>query len=88
MKVLVDRSFEKDIAGVSNQKLLARLADVIEHIESCNTIAEIPNLKKLKGASDCFTIRIGDYRIGLSVNANEIKLIRFLLRKDIYKKFP
>ena len=88
MKVFVDRSFEKDIPEIGNQKLLARLADVIEHIENCRSLAEVPNLKKLKGANDCFRIRIGDYRIGLRVNANEIKLIRFLLRKDIYKKFP
>ena len=88
MKVFVDRSFELDISEIVNQKLLARIADIIEHIEDCNSLSEIPNIKKLKGTNDCFRIRIGDYRIGLRAKSDEIKLIRFLNRKDIYKKFP
>jgi len=68
--------------------LLDRVADAIEHIEASNSLVEIPNLKKLKGANDCFRVRIGDYRIGLRVKGDEVRLIRFLNRKDIYKNFP
>lgn len=88
MKVLVDRSFEKDISAISDTKLLSRVADIIEHIESCRVLKEIPNLKKLKGDSDCFRIRVGDYRIGARIKKDTVKLIRFLQRKDIYRNFP
>jgi mRNA interferase RelE/StbE len=88
MKVFIDRSFEKDISEIRNQGLLARVAAIIELTEGCNSLTDIPNLKKLKGNNDCFRIRVGDFRIGLRVKANEIKFIRFLNRKDIYKYFP
>lgn len=88
MKVLIDKSFDEDIAKVDDKKLLQRLADLIEHLENCKTPSEISHLKKLKGASDCYRIRIGDYRIGIRIQKGEIKLIRFLPRKTIYRFFP
>ena len=51
-------------------------------------MADIPNLKKLKGFEDAYRIRISDYRIGLFIIDNTTVFARFLHRKDIYKFFP
>jgi mRNA interferase RelE/StbE len=33
-------------------------------------------------------VRIGDYRLGLKISEDAIELIRFLHRRDIYRRFP
>ncbi|WP_374754821.1 type II toxin-antitoxin system RelE family toxin [Dyadobacter psychrophilus] len=44
--------------------------------------------KKLKGFSNAYRIRIGDYRVGIFVENNIVELARIAHRKDIYKVFP
>ena len=88
MTVLIDKSFDKDILAISNSKLKAKLAELIETMLAIERINDIKNIKKLKGDSISYRIRIGDYRIGLECEDKCIKLIRFLHRKEIYKYFP
>lgn len=88
MKVLIDKSFAKDISQIKNKKLLNSLAVYIENIQSCEKISEIPNCKKLKGSKNAYRIRIGDYRIGFVFENQQIELIRFLHRSKIYGIFP
>lgn len=57
-------------------------------LEKCNDIFEIRGLKKIKGHSNYYRIRIGDYRVGLKIENQTIYLIRVLHRKEIYKYFP
>jgi mRNA interferase RelE/StbE len=47
-------------------------------------------VEQLKGFKDKYKIRIGDYRIGLSIDKEkkEIICVRIAHRKDIYKLFP
>lgn len=61
MKVIIDKTFEKDIQRISNKFLLAKIADCIEDAGTAILPADIKNLKKLKGGSIYFRIRIGDY---------------------------
>ncbi|MBD2079974.1 type II toxin-antitoxin system RelE/ParE family toxin [Leptolyngbya sp. FACHB-17] len=62
---------------------------VFEQLESENPF-ELGYLQKLKGYSDKYKIRIGDYRIGLTIDkqAQIIVCERIAHRKDIYKTFP
>ncbi|MEQ9102729.1 MAG: type II toxin-antitoxin system RelE/ParE family toxin [Imperialibacter sp.] len=88
MNIRIDKSFEKDTKKIKDKKVLAQLADVIEHTQAARNITEIKNIKKLKGANSYFRIRLGDFRIGVSIEGNTIDFIRFLPRKDVYKYFP
>lgn len=47
-------------------------------------------LEKMTGYTDKYKIRVGDHRIGLTVNKQTQSLIcqRVAHRKDIYKVFP
>jgi mRNA interferase RelE/StbE len=45
-------------------------------------------LKKLKGGGNYYRLRIGDFRVGLSVEADKVIFVRVINRKDIYKYFP
>jgi len=88
MKILIDRSFEKDTNKIADQKLLYSIADCIELIQKVDKLSDIPNCKKLKGSKNAYRIRIGDYRIGFIIEKQGIELIRFLHRSVIYKFFP
>ncbi|MEQ9377999.1 MAG: hypothetical protein RIG68_22615 [Imperialibacter sp.] len=88
MNIRIDKSFEKDAKKIKDKKVLAQLADVIEHTQAAGNITEIKNIKKLKGADSYFRIRLGDFRVGVSIEGDTIDFIRFLPRKDVYKYFP
>ena len=88
MKVDFRDSFAKDLKGVKEKGLLNRVREVIEAVEKADSLAELPNLKKLKGGGNYFRVRVGDYRIGVALENDTIIFVRFLNRKDIYKYFP
>ncbi len=61
---------------------------VIKTVESAAALSDVPNLKKMSGAGGYYRVRIGDYRIGLFVEGEEVEFVRVLHRKDMYRHFP
>ncbi|MCW5969284.1 MAG: type II toxin-antitoxin system RelE/ParE family toxin [Blastocatellales bacterium] len=88
MKVEFRDSFAKDLKGVKEKGLLGRVREIIEAVEKADSLADLPNLKKLKGGGNYFRVRIGDYRAGVALDGETVIFVRFLNRKDIYKHFP
>lgn len=88
MEVKIDRAFRNDIHKIKDQSLLKRIADSIQRIQHAENRAQITDLKKLKGSTGQFRIKIGNYRIGLIIEGDKAVFVRFLHRKDIYKFFP
>lgn len=88
MKIEFRKSFEKDLKNIKDSDLLKRVKLVIEEIENTDNLQQINNLKAIKTASNHYRIRVGNYRIGISVNNNVISLVRILHRKEIYRYFP
>ena len=68
--------------------LRAELADLITTIEGSPSLKDIPNLKKLKGHSAAYRIRIGNYRLCFFFENDTVTIVRFLPRKDVYRFFP
>jgi len=64
MKILIDKSFEKDISKISDKRVLHAVADCIDDITNKLKLGDIVNCKKLKGTKNQYRIRIGDYRLG------------------------
>lgn len=88
MIVRVDGRFEKDTDKISIKNLSEKIAQTIEEVRKCNYPREIRNLKKMGGGNHYYRIRLGDYRIGITIIGDTVTFIRFLNRKDIYKYFP
>jgi mRNA interferase RelE/StbE len=89
VKVLIDKSFDKDIDRIKDKKILKRLRILISEMEKAETIKDLPSLKKIEGHRYFYRVKMGDYRLGLEVpSSNEVSLVRFLHRKDIYRYFP
>jgi mRNA interferase RelE/StbE len=81
-------SFGKDLKAIKDKRLLQRVKEAIEAIENADSIADLPNVKRLKGSRNYFRQRVGDYRLGLALEDDTVIFARFLNRKDIYKYFP
>jgi mRNA interferase RelE/StbE len=88
VKVGFRESFAKDLKGVKDKTLLKRAKEVVEAVEKAASLADISNLKKLKGGGNYFRLRVGEYRVGITLENDAIIFVRFLNRKDIYKYFP
>jgi mRNA interferase RelE/StbE len=88
MEVIYLRSFLNDIKKIRDKDIKSKVKSVLENLENAAVLEELPNVKKLKGYSNVFRVRIGDYRMGFYKNEEKIEVARFLKRDDIYKVFP
>jgi mRNA-degrading endonuclease RelE of RelBE toxin-antitoxin system len=88
MQVEFLSSFNKDLSKLSSEPVRKSLKNLILKLEAAKSLSEISQLKKLRGHSDAWRIRLGNYRVGFFYNNNIIQLARVVDRKDIYKVFP
>ena len=89
MKVSYAKTFAKDLEAVSrNPAVKKRLSKLIETFKTIDTLNELKHIKKIEGYDCYYRLRIGDYRLGLKVLEDTVELIRFLHRRDIYRRFP
>ena len=89
MKFRVEKSFDRDIDRINDERVLSRLRTLISTIQDVDTLREIPHIKKIEGYETYYRIKSGDYRLGMeAISGREVVLLRFLHRKDIYRYFP
>jgi mRNA interferase RelE/StbE len=81
-------SFVRDLRHIKDKGLFTRVRELIELVEQAPHLGQVANLKKLRGGGNYYRIRVGDYRIGLTMDGDAITFVRFLHRKDIYRYFP
>jgi mRNA interferase RelE/StbE len=81
-------SFAGDLRALKDKSLLDRVKTLIAKVESAESLAEIPNLKMLRGGGAYYRVRLGDYRVGLAVEENAIVFVRVLHRREVYRYFP
>jgi mRNA interferase RelE/StbE len=86
MKILVDKSFERDSKRLPVQ-VHKQLKEIIQRLSVVTSLHEV-SLSKMEGAKNAYRIRLGNYRIGIYLEGDQIVLSRVLDRKDIYKYFP
>jgi len=88
MKVEFLRSFAKDVDELTSSVVKQRIMDLIRQVESASSIRQIPQIKKLKGFTSAYRIRVGDYRVGIFVTQGTVQFARVKNRKEIYRSFP
>ena len=88
MTTIFAAKFDKDLDKIEDEAMLERIAQVIEQIEAAQKPADIHNIKKMKGFKNAFRVRIGNYRMGVLIEKDTVKIARIALRKDIYDVFP
>ena len=88
-KVEYTKRFLKDLAALPIE-IQTRVEPIIFiKIESENPFA-LGYIEKMTGYTDKYKIRVGDYRIGISIDKQTKTLIcqRIAHRKEIYRIFP
>ena len=88
MNIAVNRSFQKDVRRVKDSESLARLQDLMSQARRARDVRELRQIKKIKGEDNFYRIRVGDFRVGLVVEGDTVTFVRFLHRRDIYRRFP
>ena len=88
MEIKIEKSFQKDTKRIKDKSVLQKIANTIANIQRAQSLEEIKHLRKIRGTSSMYRIRIGDYRLGIIITESSVEFIRCLHRKDIYKYFP
>jgi len=73
---------------IDSSQLKADIANAILNVESVDNRRQINQLKKLKGYKQYYRIRIGNYRIGIKIEADTVIFVAIDHRKNIYRIFP
>ena len=89
MNISYGLRFSKDLDAIHNeQNVRKKLLSIINQIKETDSLKKLAGVRKIEGYSDYFRIKLGDYRLGFKYKNNKIELLRFLHRKDIYRRFP
>jgi len=88
MKVEYLKQFSKDLLKINDETLKNNLFDIIMLLKEAENLNLLSNVKKLKGHSEAYRIRIGQNRLGFFFDGKVVQLARFAKREDIYKLFP
>ncbi len=89
MEYLFAKRFSKDLDAIKHiPEVKNRLLEFIDQLHSFDRLTDLPNIKKIEGFPGYYRIRIGDYRIGVKLANETLILVRFLHRKEIYRRFP
>lgn len=72
------------------QEVQSRIETIVFQELECQNPFELGYLSKMKGYTDKYKIRIGDYRIGITVDKKQQVIIcqRVGHRREIYREFP
>ena len=89
MELLYAKKFSKDVDDIRKEARTRKaLLKVIEKIKEAGSLGELKGVRKIEGYQKYYRIEVGEYRLGIKVTKNTVELIRFLHRKDIYRRFP
>ena len=88
MRLSFRKSFERDLKRISNLVVLRRVRQAIEQVEAAEDLNHVRGAGRLSGSGSFYRIRIGEFRIGLAIEASDVEFVRILHRRDIYRYFP
>ena len=88
MKVAFRQSFVRDLKKIKDKRVVEQVKQAIAQVEAADSVREVGGLAKLGGSSGYYRLRVGDYRIGIALEADEVEFVRCLHRREIYRYFP
>lgn len=92
MEIIVRPSFYRDIQLLKRKPIKLLVEEKIIQIQKAKDLSHITGLKKLKHYETLYRIKIVHekitYRMGVIIRGYKIWLVRFMIRKKIYDRFP
>jgi mRNA interferase RelE/StbE len=74
MKTEFTSRFYQNIDKITHATVKSELSGIIQQVEKAKQLAELKNIKKLKGHSIAYRIRMGNFRIGIFYENNIVEL--------------
>ena len=88
MQIELTRKFIKQVESLNDRTIKIKVLAIINAVVIAEKMVDFPNLKKLTGYKNQYRIRLGSYRIGISINDQTVIFAAFDHRSNIYKYFP
>ena len=88
MNVEPTRLFWRDVRQLGSAQIRRRLDRVIQELIEADNITDVNGIRRMTASGGHYRIRIGGYRLGITVNGETAVLRRFLPRGEIYRWFP
>jgi mRNA-degrading endonuclease RelE of RelBE toxin-antitoxin system len=83
------QSFLRDLKRLKGQPVYNRIYELAFTIlPAADTLRDVTNVKAMRGYSNRYRIRIGNYRVGIEVQDNNVDVMRVLHRREFYRYFP
>ena len=88
LKYRYNKKFLNDLSQIPKKQRLKIETFVFSEVMKYKAPNDIPNLNKLKGYTNYYKIRFGNYRAGIRLTENILIFERILHRKELYKFYP
>ena len=88
MEVEFRTSFTRDLRRIRSAQLRQRVLRKVEELEAASTIEEVSGSRRLTADGQHYRVRIGDYRLGVTMESDVAVLVRFLHRREILPGLP
>ena len=88
MEIDFRTSFTRDLRRIRSAEVRQRVLRKLEELEAAPTIEEVSGTRRLTADGRHYRIRIGDYRLGITMEGDVAVLVRFLHRREIYRVYP
>ncbi len=83
------KNFEKLVYKIKDATIKKRLKAIIIKVEKASSLSEIHNIKPITGHPGFYRIKLGGYRIGISLENDVVWFLYFGKRNEAtYKRFP
>ncbi len=87
MNVVITERFDKEEGKIKNKALTLQIVYLIESLPNIEQLQDIPSIKRLKGTT-AYRIRMGDYRLGVTIENSTATFHSIGHRKKFYDSFP
>ena len=88
MNVERTSAFNRDFRRLRSARTQRQVESVIEELTAASNLTELTNVRRLQAEGRHYRIRVGDYRLGITMAGDMVVLRRFLHRNEIYRHFP
>jgi mRNA-degrading endonuclease RelE of RelBE toxin-antitoxin system len=89
VQVQYRKRFLKDLKKLKGQPVYEQVFELAFTIlPKAPTLRDVAGVKALKGHSNRYRVRIGDYRVGIQVQGDTADVMRVLHRREFYRYFP
>lgn len=89
MKLRFTNQFEKQLDKISDKRIRNQITKALQEVKDAPQLSAVASIKKLKGFTNAYRIRSGNYRIGLFIEPDGAVTIAHIdVRGAFYSKFP